>query len=250
VTILAVDYIQDGSTYQLPTTNSQLSTTNSIRLIRDFLPPVSRQGEDKMQTAVSTTQETQLLSYVIASSDMRYIEVNRRNVHLRHDLELGLVIRGEIPDSLPSCDAGLAFMLLEYAMSCQDCKDRLMTAVAVDRFGECLGRALVDHIKSEVLETSPTDRLIGAFEIVLRSMGSRYTVQRAPGEISFTLAGCPLHAAAGQTALNLQVAMGHRAFVALCDAILAALAPDWTRVKPAERDTEEPLLEMLFRQKQ
>jgi hypothetical protein len=203
-----------------------------------------------MQTAAPSRQETPLLSYVIASSDMRYIEVNRRNVHLHHDLELGLVIRGEIPGTLPSCDAGLAFMLLEYAMSCQDCKDPLMTAAAVDRFGECLGRALIEKMQPDVLETSPTDRLIRTFEILLRSMGSRYTRHLTPDEIYFTLAGCPLHAAAGQTALKLQVAMAHRAFVALCDAILAALAPDWARVKPAERETQDPLLEMLFRQKQ
>jgi hypothetical protein len=202
-----------------------------------------------MQTAAPSTQESQLLSYVIASSDMRYIEVNRRNVYLHHDLELGLVIRGEIPGTLPSCDAGLAFMLLEYAMSCQDCKDRPMTAAAVDRFGERLGQALIDKTQPYIVETTPTDRLIRTFEILLRSMGSRYTLHLAPDEIYFTLADCPLHAAAGQTALNLQVAMAHRAFVALCDVALATLAPDWVRLKPAERETEKPLLEMLFNQK-
>jgi hypothetical protein len=198
-----------------------------------------------MQATLSTTAEAPLLTYVIASSDMRYIEVNRRNVHLRHDPELGLVIRGEIPETLPSCDAGLAFMLLEYAMSCQDCKDHQRTAAAVDRFGTDLARALLEKLPLPAPGSAAVDRLIAAFGIILSSLPAEFAAHVAPDEIGFTLAACPLQAAAGHSALRPQVPMAHRALVALFDALLAG-APGWGRAKPAERETEMPLKEILW----
>jgi hypothetical protein len=223
------------------TVNSHLHSFHpSIRGIRDS------PTEGTMQTTLSTTAEAPLLTYVIASSDMRYIEVNRRNVHLRHDPDSGLLIRGEIPETLPSCDAGLAFMLLEYAMSCQDCKDPLRTAAALDRFGQDLARALLEKLQPPALESSAIDRLIATLGIVLSSMPAEFTVHLAPREIGFSLAACPLREAAGQTALRPQVPMAHRALIALCDALLLALAPEWTRAQPAERETQAPLYEILL----
>ena len=74
------------------------------------------------------TQGKPLLSYVIASSNMRYIEINERDIYLRDDPQLGPVLRGEIPECGADCHANLSQMLLEQAMSCDDCRDQAATA--------------------------------------------------------------------------------------------------------------------------
>jgi hypothetical protein len=196
-----------------------------------------------MQIVDSAIHERPLLSYVIASSDMRYIEINSRDIYLYDDPRLGLVLRGRIPDCSPSCDADLGFMLLEYAMSCENCQDRATTAVTVRRFGDHLGHTFADHLRHETPAMGGDDRLKRAFNIVLASMNAPYTVTMTAVELHYQLAHCPLHQAAGRSALNFEVGMAYRAFVALGNALVSALAPAWTLLKPAETETEiEPRL--------
>ena len=47
-----------------------------------------------MLTVSQEARGERLLHYVIASSDMRYIEINQRDVYLQSDPQLGLVVRG------------------------------------------------------------------------------------------------------------------------------------------------------------
>ena len=75
-----------------------------------------------MLTDTHVTQGEPLLSYKIASSNMRYIEINEREIYLRQDPQLGIVLLGEVPFCGPDCNANLSQMLLEYTMSTQiDC---------------------------------------------------------------------------------------------------------------------------------
>ena len=66
-----------------------------------------------MTSQADQTQDAHLLSYVIASADMRYVEVNRREVYLRQDPELGLIVRGEMEGCGPACYVDLNQVLLE-----------------------------------------------------------------------------------------------------------------------------------------
>ena len=191
-------------------------------------------------------QEAHLLSYIIASSDMRYIQINERDVYLRHDPDLGLVIRGEVPGCGPSCDSNLSYMLLEYSMSCEDCRDHVKTAESVDRFGEHLGRVFIDGLYQEAPKVFKADQLADAFEIILNSMGVQFKKELTDEHLRYDLAHSPLHETAGKTGLVLQVAMAHRAFVALCKNILYVLALDWMLVQPSEPEFEDQLLEVLF----
>jgi hypothetical protein len=70
-----------------------------------------------MGAAPLEMQETLLLRYPIASGDMKFIEVNQRDIYLRNDPASGIVLRGEIPDCGPGCYADLGQVILEYVMT-------------------------------------------------------------------------------------------------------------------------------------
>jgi hypothetical protein len=191
-------------------------------------------------------QEAHLLSYIIASSDMRYIQINEREVYLRHDPDLGLVIQGEVPGTGADLNANLSYMLLEFSMSCEDCQDRVMTAESAERFGEHLGQVFIDRLYQETPEVYTADQLARAFDIILNSMGVGFTKELTDEYLRYALAHSPLHEAAGKTGLVLQVAMAQRAFVAMCKSILHVMAMDWRLAQPIEPESEAPLLQVLL----
>ena len=87
-----------------------------------------------------TTKGDELFSYVVASGDMRFIEIAERVLFLRHDPERGLVIRGEVPECGPACYANLSHILLEHVMGHEDRHQAKQTAKAADQFGQRLGQ--------------------------------------------------------------------------------------------------------------
>ncbi len=198
------------------------------------------------KTTDDDVQEVHLLSYIIASSDMRYIQINEREVYLRHDPDLGLVIQGDVPGTRADLNANLSYMLLEFSMSCEDCKDRVMTAESAERFGEHLGQVFIDSLYQEAPEVITANQLAGAFDIILNSMGVTFTKELTDEQLRYDLALSPLHEAAGKTGLVLQVAMAQRAFVAMCKRILQVMALDWTLAEPSEPESEAPLRQILF----
>lgn len=202
-----------------------------------------------MLTVSQEAREERLLRYVIASSDMRYIEINQRDVYLLNDPQLGLVVQGEVPECGPECDANLSQMLLEYTMSCVDCRDQAATAGYVDHFGRNLGEQLIDRLYDGVPDAAGLDRVSEVMDIVFNSMGVAFQKELAADRLQYDLAHCPIHEAARNSGLNRWVAEAHRAFVALCNHVLHTLAPEWALVQPAEVETEEPLDVILIAKK-
>ena len=96
-----------------------------------------------MTASASQPQESLLYSYRIASGDMKYIEINTREIYLRRDPTAGPVLRGEIPECGASCHATLSRVFLEYAMSCRGLEDSSEVLENVIQFGELLGERLV-----------------------------------------------------------------------------------------------------------
>lgn len=202
-----------------------------------------------MLTASQEARGERLLRYVIASSDMRYIEINQRDVYLRDDPQLGLVVRGEVPECGPECDADLSQMLLEYTMSCVNCRDHAATASYMDHFGHNLGEQLIARLYDGAPDATGLDRASEVMDIVLNSMGVAFQKELAPDHLRYGLAYCPIHQAARNSGLSRWIAEAHRAFVTLCNHILQTLAPEWTLLQPAEVETEEPLDVILIARK-
>lgn len=189
-------------------------------------------------------RDARLLAYTVASADMRYIEVNEREVYLRHDPTP--VVRGEMPGCDSSCDADLSLVLLEYVISCEGCKGEPIEAEAADRFGAQLGAKLVHHLYPAPQDTPVVTRLSGAFNCILNSMYVSFSTEHTPEKrVWYTLAHNPLEATAQETGFSRGVNMAHRAFVACCASIVQTIAPDWALVQPS---VDTPLLAIDIRE--
>jgi hypothetical protein len=88
-------------------------------------------------------QDAPIFSYAIASGDMRYIEIGEREIYLRNDPKVGLIYRGEIAGCGPECHFELNEILLEFAMSCEGCREESFATKEVIQFGEHLGEVLL-----------------------------------------------------------------------------------------------------------
>ena len=202
-----------------------------------------------MLTDAHVTQGQPLFSYVIASGNMRYIGINEREIYLRHDPQLGLIMQGEIPQCGPDCYADLSQMLLEYTMSCVDCRDHAMTAKYIDQFGDRLGGELIANLYDAMPETPELDRVSEVMDIILNSMGVEFQLEQTADHLRYELAHCPIHEAARNSRLNLWVPTAHRALVALCNCVVRTLAPGWALVQPSEPETDVPLDTILIAKK-
>ena len=194
-----------------------------------------------MTSQADQTQDAHLLSFVIASADMRYVEVNRREVYLRQDPELGLIVRGEMADCGPACYVDLNQILLEHALSCEGCKDHVIAVETAEHFGRRFAKALVTALDSDA-GTAPAERLAAVYDCLLRSMVVPFKVQREAKALRYDLSFSPLHQAAEGRALNLGLPMGRWTFVTLCESIVKTLAPEWELLHPVYRAAERPIL--------
>lgn len=193
-----------------------------------------------------TNQGEELLSYVIASGDMRFIEINERTLFIRHDPKFGRVIHGEAPECGPECDANLSQVLLEYVMGCGDCREAELASEAADRFGQRVGWKLIENRYQEPVSEPRIETLADATTLVLNSMDVPFESDQTDAHLRFTLDYCPLRAAASKGGLNLWVAMAHRTFLALMETLAQSIAPEWPLRVPAERESDVPIREILF----
>jgi hypothetical protein len=188
-----------------------------------------------------------VFSYVIASADMRYIEIEKRNIYLRNELDKGLVFRGEITGCGPGCNVGLNEILLEYGMSCEGCGERGVALKEVLRFGEKLGGILVRKTQQDFIDLTAEEKLSTVFKCILNSMNANYTEDCRGGLLAYSLTCCPLSECASKTGLGRSVELAHLSFVALCRSLIKALAPDWMLVKPSLEDSGLPIHKIIAR---
>lgn len=191
-----------------------------------------------MLTETPTRQDEELLSYRIASGDMRFIEIGERVLYLCPDQKLGQVIHGEMPECSSENYANLSQILLEYVMSCGDCRQADLADGAAIRFGQQLGQKIIDVCYGETAVSPHIKKLIHTTTIILNSMDVPYQLEQTDTQIQFTLIYCPLHETASKTGLTLWIPLAHRAFVSLIHTFLQQLAPEWTLQLPTDESTE------------
>jgi hypothetical protein len=191
-------------------------------------------------------QDTPVFSYKLASADMRYIEIVERNIYLRDDPNVGLVFRGEISGCGADCYAELNEILLEYAMSCEGCREQSAAAGEVIRFGEHLGKILAAKTQSDIVEVPTTEKLSSAFKCILNSMSAAYVEENKEYQLGYSLECCPLRECATSTGFSRSVEMAHISFIALCKSLIQALAPDWVLMQPSEEDVTLPIHKIIF----
>jgi hypothetical protein len=191
-------------------------------------------------------QDAPVFSYRIASGDMRYIEIGSREIYLRDDPQVGLIFRGEIPYCGPGCFVGLNEIILEYAMSCEGCREQGAASEDLVWFGEHLSEILVEKLHSEIAELPTPEKLSSAFTCILNSMSSPYVEDIKEDHLEYSLDCCPLTECARCTGLSRSVEMAHVSFTALCKSLTKALAPGWTLIRPSENDTNIPVHKIVI----
>lgn len=186
-------------------------------------------------------QTTPIFSYPIASADMRYIEIGTREIYLYTDPEAGLVFRGEITGCGTDCYEDLSEVLLEYALSCEGCKDESEAACQAAQLGEMLGDALIERIRQDNSDLEPSAHLKFAMKCVLNSLGAQFVQKVEPDQISFSLACCPISECAARSGLNRSVERAYLSFTALCKRLIQGLAPEWVLLEPSEKHYRTPV---------
>ena len=191
-------------------------------------------------------QDEPVFSYIIASADMRYIEIGEREIYLRHDPKAGLVFRGEISGCGSSCFIDLSEILLEYAMSCEGCREQNVAAEEVVRFGEHIGEILVANTYPDFAELPTSEKLSNAFKCILNSMNATYIEESKEGSLEFALDCCPLSECAENTGFSRSVEMAHLSFTALCKSLIKELGPNWILAQPSEENTNIPIHKIVI----
>ncbi|UCF28464.1 MAG: hypothetical protein JSW42_01910 [Chloroflexota bacterium] len=181
-------------------------------------------------------EDSPVFSYPLASGDMRYIEIGERDIYLRDIPDTGLVFRGEIPGCGSECYVELNEILLEYAMSCEGCREESKAGEEVTCFGEHLGKILLANTHDAIENLTKVDQVAFVFHRVLDSMSSNYREYVGDDKLEYSLDCCPLRECAQHTGLNRSVELAQISFVALCKYLIESLAPDWELVKPTAED--------------
>jgi len=187
-----------------------------------------------------------LFSYAIASGDMRYIEVNTREIHLVGQGEYGYLIRGEIPGCRPDCYINLSQIFLEFSVSCEGCRDLEEAQETVTRFGNHLAEILAPHFSHAAPNRSVSDQIHFAFECLLNSLEVDHATLRADEKFQFTLKKCPFKTSADQSGFGRGLTLAYSGFGALCQQSLQLIAPDWTLHYPPDCDQDDGLLEFVL----
>jgi hypothetical protein len=165
--------------------------------------------------------EARLMVYPVGSADKVYIEINQRELVLRHDPDLGPVLRGEVPGCGDECAADLGQVILEYVVACDRCGDESV----LDEFGMQIGKALAAHIRRSLPDDSVLEQATRALLCVLNSQRASYSTEQVPSGLRFELYDCPLCVAAAASGIQGREEQAHRVLYALYRALVQALDP-------------------------
>ena len=193
--------------------------------------------------------EAPLFNYTIASADMRYIEVGERMIYLRDDPKKGPIVRGEILGCGPGCYVDLSQIFLEFAMSCEGCREQDVADDSLTYFGERLGKILLARLYPDSSKRQAVDQLIHVFDCVYKSMNIPYTLDRSEGTLHYIFPQCPFCDQEEYAGFTRAMDMARLGFIALCECILQNFDSGWLLEKPTKEQISDPLLEVILTSK-
>jgi hypothetical protein len=186
-------------------------------------------------------QESSLYSFKIASADLKYIEINTREIYLRKSPSKGPYIRGELPGCGSSCHVNLTEIFLEYAMSCQGCTDSSVMRESVVRVGARLGGKIASVFQASYPELPEQELLIKIIECTLNSMDCEFQNESRPDDLHFIFTEASLDNTASNTGLQLWSNPAFLGFVSYFESILATVNGNWRLLSPKSGDRNNKL---------
>ena len=202
--------------------------------------------DNALPTINEYVSDTFLCSYLIASAEMRYTEICTRDIFLRVEPDSGLIIRGEIS----GCDRGgfsnLNQIFLEFALSCEGCKDLRVAEKSIICFGQHLSSIFVQSLQLEEARLSSIDNLTIAMNCILNSMNVPYKVLSNAETLNYTFATCPLYESAHKSGLSRGLEVARSGLINFIENVVLLLKPDWNLVNPSQVGQIKPLLEITI----
>lgn len=167
---------------------------------------------------------TRLLSYALASADMYYAEMERRDIFLSGDEQGTFCIWGKTVDAELSTKIDLFQIFLEYALYCCTWANAEETLCNMRNFGERLGRSLAKQLESDILllPKSASQILKNVFETV----DTHPFVETVDAGVRVIVTDSPLEKAAKRSGLwNIELA---RAGInSMCQSLIRCLNPSF-----------------------
>ena len=173
----------------------------------------------------STGHRKPILTYQIASSEMRYVVQNERTVYLQGEPESGFILYGEIPDKGCTSSVNLAEVLLEFAMTWDAPGDQSEALRQMQVVGGHIGEVLADQIVEAMPASRVLQRVAHALEGVFRSLDASFADQRTKNGLHYDLDPCPLRVAADVTGMGREMDPAHHALNAICQNLVSVIDP-------------------------
>jgi hypothetical protein len=188
----------------------------------------------------------QILTYQIASGEMRYELENERTVYLQGGPETGFILYGKIPDAADVSSVNLAQVLLEFAMSWHAPRgDQSEARRQMKNFGRHIGEALADRIAQTVPVSDVLQRAAHALEDIFRSLNASIAShQETENELRYELDQCPLHLAAEVTGMGREVYPAQHALNAVFQGLVTAIDPG-LRIQLTDGPNARPVIRVI-----
>lgn len=177
-----------------------------------------------MTIQFSESHPTRLLSYVIASADMYYTEMDRCDVFLSCNEQGSLRIWGQTACGEPPITLDLFEIFLEYALYCCSCADREEALSAMQNFGERLGSLLAHELEHTILLSRSCTSASQILKYILDTVDAHPCVEREDSGARVIVPDCPLEKAAKRSGLwNIELA--HHGINSMCQCLIRYINP-------------------------
>jgi len=167
---------------------------------------------------------THLLSYVIASADMYYAEMEQREVFLSCDEQGGFRIGGKMADGESSTTIGLFEIFLEYALYCCSWAGAEEALFNMQDFGERFGKALAKQLENNILLSKSRNSTSHMLRYIFETVDAHPAVENVEAGVRIILTDYPLEKAAERSGLG-DVELAHHGINSMCQSLVRCLHP-------------------------
>lgn len=170
---------------------------------------------------------TSLLSYVIASADMYYAEMERRDIFLSCDEQGDFRIWGKVADGEPSTSIDVFEIFLEYALYCCSWSGTEETLYNMHDFGERLGRSLAKQLKNNILLSLSHNSVSQILRHIFETVDAHPSVENVDAGVRVIVTDYPLEKAAKRSGL-WNVELAHCGINSMCESLICCINPRLT----------------------
>jgi hypothetical protein len=169
---------------------------------------------------------TRLLSYALASADMYYTEMERRDIFLSCDQQGRFCIWGKTADGEPSTRIDLFQIFLEYALYCCSWASAEDILCNMQAFGERLGRSLAKQLENNIRPSISHRSASQILKYIFETVDTHPFVENVDAGVCVIVMDSPLKKAAKRSGLwNIELARS--GINSMCQNLIRCLNPSF-----------------------